>query len=687
MAQGTEDQFDGDGPELDEIGVSGLEQYGGIVVEEKLRQLQGKLGVRVYKQMVDNDATVGAILFAIEMLLRKVTWRVESVSDAPDDKDCADFIDGCRDDMSQSWASFISEVVTMLTFGWASHEIVYKKRIGPTETDPAKRSKFTDGKIGWRKLPLRAQETLNRWEFDEDGGIRGWWQDPPQGGSSIPLPIEKLLHFRTTSKKNNPEGRSVLRTAYKAWYRKDQIEHIESIGIERDLAGLPVIYLPEDIMDPNADAATRATLASYKQMIRRLKNNEQAGVVLPSVWDEQGNQLLKLELLGTGARRLFDTNAIIGRYRNDIATTILADVILMGHEKVGSFALSDNKTYLLGVALSSWLDEICSVFNRFAIPRLLLLNGEDVEETPQLKAGDIEKEDLSLFAEQMAKLTTAGWLTPGSPEDEEHVREKMNMPKLESVTPPEPEPTMGVDPATGLPAPPPAPGAPPVPPAPGAPKPPPPGGAVPDPTETTKIGKGYNPDQPRDEDGKWGEGGGAASADSGAAPGGGAGGGPTEAQKITIREYVSGDAGSANVTLRSGGKLSSYEADVVRDMDGAIERSPAFDKETTLYRRVDEGLADKHMKVGGEFRDKGYMSTSNSESKTEGFGQDDGGRSTLIRIKAPAGTRSIEPNRYLGEDDRRDEGEHILARGTRLRFTSESRSKTGERILTAEIIR
>ncbi|WP_155274431.1 hypothetical protein [Piscirickettsia salmonis] len=44
--------------------------------------------------------------------------------------------------------------------------------------------------------------------------------------------------FRTTSRKGNPEGRSILRNAYQPWYYKKNLESIESIGIERNLVGL-----------------------------------------------------------------------------------------------------------------------------------------------------------------------------------------------------------------------------------------------------------------------------------------------------------------------------------------------------------------------------------------------------------------------------------------------------------------
>jgi hypothetical protein len=110
----------------------------------------------------------------------------------------------------------------------------------PHQKDGKTRSKYTDGKIGWRKMPIRSQETLQRWVFDESGGNMGMVQLAPPKYETTFLPIEKCLLFRSTTIKNNPEGRSFLRNAYRPWFYKKRLEEIEGIGIERDLAGLPV---------------------------------------------------------------------------------------------------------------------------------------------------------------------------------------------------------------------------------------------------------------------------------------------------------------------------------------------------------------------------------------------------------------------------------------------------------------
>lgn len=412
-----------------ELGVTGLKQSSGYVYEEWSRKLAGERGRRVYRDMVDNDAIVGAILFAVEMLLRQVEWRVEPYSDDVEHVEQAEFVESLMTDMSHTWGDFIAEALTMLPFGFAPLELVYKRREGPLQKDPTRRSQHDDGLIGWRKLALRSQDTLDRWEFDEDGGITGLWQTPPNGGPTVFLPIEKLLLFRTTSRKNNPEGRSILRNAYVAWYYRTRVQALEAIGVERDLAGVPVFKVPSALMDENAPAEVQAQRRAIEKIGETLKNDEQTYILLPSDVDPESKvPLYDFKLAGTGSTRMFDTGAIVQRYNQEIAMTVLADFILLGHEKVGSFALSDDKTALFATALGTWLQALAEPLNRHALPRLYALNGWDPSQCACFVPGDLEKQDVERFAQAMAHLTTAGWLTPGSEEDEEHVRNLLNLP-------------------------------------------------------------------------------------------------------------------------------------------------------------------------------------------------------------------------------------------------------------------
>lgn len=414
-----------------EVGSSGLIQNQGVIRQEFLRQLQGRQAYANYREMADNDPVIGAMLQAIEMVIRSVDWSVEP---AENNNEAAakeaEFVSQCLNDMSDSWADTLSAILSFLVFGFSYHEIVYKYRKGFTD-DPRTRSKFNDGRVGWRKLPVRSQETIIRWQLDESGGIQGAYQlDPLSGKGQVFLPIEKCALFRTTSKQNNPQGRSILRNAFVSWYYKRRIQEIEAIGIERDLAGMPVALVPPQLLSNSATAAEQAALAAIKQIVRNIKRDEQEGVVFPLAYDPETNQpAYELKLLSTGGRRQFDTDAIIGRYDQRISMTVLADFLLLGHEKVGSQALGVSKIELFMRSVDSYLLEISEVFNQHMIPRLMRLNGISEELSPTLNYSKPKNIDLGAIAGFVGALAQAG--APLFPDEdlENYLRQLAGLPQ------------------------------------------------------------------------------------------------------------------------------------------------------------------------------------------------------------------------------------------------------------------
>lgn len=413
--------------DLKEIGQSGLERYSGQIIEEFLPELRGVRGRKVIRQMQDNDATIGALLFAIEMLVRQVPWSVTPATDSPDDQAIAEFVSNALfEDMSQTWPDTLSEILSFLPWGWSYLEIVYKVRDGQTSMSQ-RRSKFSDGKFGWRKWAIRSQESLGQWVFDDTGGIKAMTQRPAPTFMPATIPIEKALLFRTTSRKGNPEGLSILRRAYTSWYYKTNIQRIEGIGIERDLAGLPVAYVPPELLSSAATSEEQAILATIKELITNIRRDEQEGVVFPLMYDASGNKQYDLQLLSSGGSRQFDTDKVINRYDQRMLMAVLADFLLLGSEKVGSFALSNNKSNIFSVALGAWLDSICEVINRFAIPRLLNLNAMPLEAAPKLTHGDVEEWSLAELADYVQKLSSAG-VPFNTPEVVTHFYEKAKLP-------------------------------------------------------------------------------------------------------------------------------------------------------------------------------------------------------------------------------------------------------------------
>lgn len=420
-----------------EIGVSGLKVYSGILNEEYLPELRGQNAIRVYRQMADGDAIVAAVLTAIGLILRATDWRVEPANDTSEAEKEAEFVEGLFEDMSHTMEDFISEALSMLPFGWAYHETVLKRRVGPDQKDPKKRSKFTDGRIGIRKLPLRSQDSLFRWEMQDDGGIMGMWQQPPLGGPLTFVPITSALLIRTTSKKNNPEGHSILRAAYKSWYLLKTIEEMEAIGIERELAGLPVVSIPAKYLSADASPTDKAIALEYQKVARDLKFNQQGGIVIPSdcYVNPDGstltnNRMVDVALLSAGGKRSIDTDPIVQRHQRNIARSALADFIMLGDQK-GSYALSKNKAELFLKACETFLNQIAAPVNRFMIPRLWDYNGISRDLMPEVKPGRVAPIDLAELGAYIQQLSMAG--APLFPDEplEDYLREVADLPEVD----------------------------------------------------------------------------------------------------------------------------------------------------------------------------------------------------------------------------------------------------------------
>ncbi len=265
----------------DEIGSSGLSQFGGFIDEAFLPVLRFPNCVQIYKEMSENDAVIASILFAIEMLIRGVKWKVEPYSPALEDIQKANFVDDCFHDMDKPFSDVISEILSFLTYGFSVQEVVYKRRFGQDQRDFRFCSRFNDGFWGWRKISIRSQDTILRWEFGSHNHLEGVWQYPPNMGGAIFIPKERFLLFRVNNKKDNPESTSILRTAYRAWYFKKRIEEFEAIAIERDLAGLPIARIPAEYMAANATPAQKAFYERVKKIVSDVRQNHRAGIVFP----------------------------------------------------------------------------------------------------------------------------------------------------------------------------------------------------------------------------------------------------------------------------------------------------------------------------------------------------------------------------------------------------------------------
>lgn len=426
---------------MGEAGVYGLKQSAGYVQEEFLTELKGAKGARFFREMTDNSPVIGGLLLGYREVAIHLDWHIEPPEDADsEDDERTKFIEECFEDMEHSFESFLTQALSELTFGWALHEIVYKKR--------------DDGKIGWAKLPIRAQETLDHWEFGPHGSIKTMFQRDPENGAIYKIPLSKSLLFRTSQMKNNPEGVSMLRPAVVPYQYVRRIQEYEAIGVERDLAGLPVVYAPNEWFTSD-DPKMQQALAQMVQMVKDVRNNERAGLVLPMLYHEDltntidHNRMLEFELLASSGGRQFDTDKIIQRYNQQVAMSLLGDFVTLGHDGVGSYSLGAVKMDLWVMVVDSICKGIAEEFNERAIKELLRLNGMDTDNAPKLSYGQVENVDLAALVAYVSGLANAGILTPDEG-TETWLREQAGMPALDPDTEPIYD-RLPTNPLTGLP--------------------------------------------------------------------------------------------------------------------------------------------------------------------------------------------------------------------------------------------
>lgn len=418
---------------LEEIGSTGLIRYGQNVDDEFHRQLRGPRAMKVYREMGDNDSSVGASIGTIDAQVRQVKWFPEA-ADHPQGEAAAAFLSECLDDMSHTWQDFLSEcVVSQLVFGFAPFEKCWKYRNGkqPAGGD-APSSRFSDGKLGIRKLAIRAQETLDGWEMDANGGIRGMYQRAAPTFDRVFIPIEKLVLFRPRTSKGNPEGRPILRNAVRSWWFLKRLEELEAIDIERNKVGLGKMELPHDYFAKNASADKKAAILQYAKMLAQIRRNENDGIVVPSEETPDGKKTgFRFSLVAAPGQSNTDIAAAITRHRQSIGQVMLTQFIFLGMDRVGTEALSAELVELFSISLSVLLDSVEETLFRFVISELMELNGFPPEAWPRLKHGDVEKKDVRPMAEALLKLVDGGLLTPDT-KLEEYIRNEMRLPEIEA---------------------------------------------------------------------------------------------------------------------------------------------------------------------------------------------------------------------------------------------------------------
>lgn len=407
--------------QMSEMGYNGLAISAGRINEEIKTELQFPNSIITYKQMSYDSMIASALSYYEHMMLKaKFSFLPHPLADETQ-KEYASFLQECIGDMEHSWQDFIQEVSSMNTYGFCVNEIVLRKRLH------SKGSKYNDGKIGIKKLPIRSQDSISKWNYDKDQELVSLEQTVSRldssgrmaltvSGEPITIPRNKFLLFRLGKKKDSPVGESPLRGCYYPWKFKTAVEELEAVGLNRDLAGVPIAWIPAQMMAKDADPELKAQYFEIQKIVRNINNNQQAGLVMPMIYDENTKlPLVKFELLKNEGGKAYDTTKIKDYYCKAILTALSADILLMGQSSTGSYALGNIKNTLSAIAIETKLKEICNVLNQQLIPLLAKLNGWDLSRLPTIGIDDLESVSLEDVSKYIQRIGAVGFL-PRTPD-------------------------------------------------------------------------------------------------------------------------------------------------------------------------------------------------------------------------------------------------------------------------------
>lgn len=363
------------------------------------------------------DSVIAGIVERMRLIMRSAVWTLKPGGDADIDKQ---FRDHCADGIENLEGGFqavIGSSATKIVWGFALFEQVFKRQ--------------DDGLYQWAAFLPRDQQTVWDWVVEPHTGRLIKVIQQTDDGFHAEIPAWKLLHFRTEPIAGRPEGRPLVRNAYLAWVDKQELRRIVKIGVRRDLVGTPVVTVPPELLSDDASDEEKALLASVMQMIEEVEQDQRSGIAFPAAMDAEGRDTgWKFELMKSPGSRQLKLEELWSLHDQQIAISLMSEVVLYGTQNVGSYALADIKTSTIAKAAGAWLDDDAEFMRTRACRTMQLLNPKfAAAKLPKFEHGPLDPmslEDLSSF---VSKLGIGGFITADK-NLEDHLRQKAELPEL-----------------------------------------------------------------------------------------------------------------------------------------------------------------------------------------------------------------------------------------------------------------
>ncbi len=401
-----------------EIGSLGLPMSGHQIRQEWHRRLQGKQGKDTYRQMRDNSGILGGYLLSVRSITRTAGWSVERGPAADDQaEEAALWLEDRIAKLNVGLPDMMSEgVVTSATFGFCPFEVVYMA---------------DEMGVGWKKFAVRSPVTVDGWDKNRVTGeiVAMIQNDRESGRGAVTIPIEKLVNFRTETHLDNPEGRSLLRSAWRHWYYGSSLEEVEAIKAERDATGVIKITMPEHIFTSSKSEHTTIK-SNMEQAGQQFRTDERSCIIMPPERSRNGDYTgWSFEQMSSPGAS-FDYDKTIRRHESRMLISVNAEFMSMGVDTSTSRSATDTKAGMFIKGLGALLDQQRDVFNEQAVRRLYEIDGRwDEEHRARIEHDNLENVDLEILGQFLERMMKVGGINPDDAIEDE-LRSLGNLPRM-----------------------------------------------------------------------------------------------------------------------------------------------------------------------------------------------------------------------------------------------------------------
>jgi phage gp29-like protein len=273
-----------------------------------------------------------------------------------------------------------------------------------------------------KKLAPRPATTVQKITYDDNGGPVSIIQGAIRADGKVEpveIPIAKLIIFTLGKKGGNLTGKSLLRTAYQSWYYKNHLYKIDAIQKERHGIGVPKARMQPGFTDKDKKAA--------QQLVKNLRTNEEAGMVLPPTMDVEFAELKNNPV---------DALESAVHHNGMIMLNVMAQFLLLGVEagSGGGRATSGSHMDMFMKSLRYIAELICQYINLYLIPSMVVYNFPTTN-FPMMKVRRLgEARDLQVWASGISALIDKGGITVDL-ETEQWLREQVDMPRKQGDRP------------------------------------------------------------------------------------------------------------------------------------------------------------------------------------------------------------------------------------------------------------